>query len=623
MVTRNVVTLPASKPFTFDPPIANPLGRKLMPALAPAVERLFGLSALNELYESCARPGEEDLFLERILAKLGITFVLKAEDLARIPKTGPAMVVANHPFGALDGIIMAAMLKRVRPDVKVMANFLLGRIPDIRDVFILVDPFRTGKSPMENIRPLREAIRWVQNGGMLAVFPAGEVAHADLRTGHVEEPAWSSTIARIARKAAAPVVPAYFHGRNSNTFQLMGLVHAHLRTAMLPRELFKKRGACVDLRVGAQIPHRKLLTAGDDFQLAEFLRQRALMLRHRASAPLTSSTPAPMCKKMVAPVSEAAPAERLAAEIEALPECQMLADGGDMAVYEASAGQIPKILCEIGRLREITYRATGEGTGKPLDIDVFDEWYTHLFIWHKSSQQIVGAYRLGATDEIISHRGTSGLYTSTLFKYRAGLIERLGPSIELGRSFIRAEFQRSYAPLLLLWKGIGRYVLNRPHCKSLFGPVSISNEYRTVSRHVMVRFLEATHGAPHLAELTQPRNPFRPSGLERLDRAHGIDRLLGDGDVIDDVVADLEPDGKGMPVLLRQYLKLGARFFAFNVDPDFSDALDALMLVDLTRTDRKLLQRYMGVEGCASFLAYHGLEQPAPRRGVERMPATV
>ena len=283
----------------------------------------------------------------------------------------------------------------------------------------------------------------------------------------------------------------------------------------------------------------------------------------------------------------------------------MLADNGDMAVYRARAGQIPHLLQEIGRLREITYRATHEGTGKPADLDRFDAWYTHLFIWHKTRNEIVGAYRLGLTDEIVAGHGTEGLYTSTLFKYRAGLLERMGPAIELGRSFIRLEYQRSYAALLLLWKGIGKIAVDRPQCKTLFGPVSISNDYQTASKHFMVQFLEASHHAADLAELTRPRHPFRAPAMEKVTAGGRLNHLLRDGDVVDDLVSELEPDGKGMPVLLRQYLKLGARFFAFNVDPDFSDALDATMLVDLTKTDRKLLQRYLGEEGMASFLAHH------------------
>ncbi|HET6249393.1 MAG TPA: GNAT family N-acyltransferase [Tepidisphaeraceae bacterium] len=595
------------KPFTFNPPVEHPLGRRILPAVAPAMERLFRLDALNALWDRCTRAGDEQRFMDRVLDDLGIRYRLAAEDLARIPKTGPVVVVCNHPFGALDGMILAALLTRIRPDVKIMANYLLGRIPDTRDLFLLVDPFGGKDAARTNLRPLRQAIQCVQAGGMLAIFPAGEVAHADLRTREVTEPAWSTTVARIARKAGAPVLPLYFHGQNSTLFQLLGLLHPKLRTAMLPRELFKKRAAAIEVRVGSSIAHRKFCAVGDDRQIADFLRQRTLLLRHRSTAPQISAPPH-LPGDVMAPIALPGCARVHSAEVAALGANQLLADNGDMAVYRAAAGQIPHLLQEIGRLREITFRATNEGTGKARDLDRFDNWYTHLFVWHKTRGEIVGAYRLGITDEIVAERGTAGLYTSTLFKYRAGLVERMGPAIELGRSFIRLEYQRSYAALLLLWKGIGRIVVERPQCKALFGPVSISNDYQTSSKHLMVQFLAASHYVPDLAELTRPRHPFRPPGMKKLTAQGRLNRLLSDSDAVDDVVAELEPDGKGMPVLLRQYLKLGARFFAFNVDPDFSDALDALMLVDLTKTDRKLLQRYMGEEGMGSFLRWHKVE---------------
>ena len=233
-----------SKPFTFDPPVAHPFGRRLLPAVTRARrwKNCFALMRSNALWSRCTRAGDEQRFMDRVLDDLGVRYRLAADDLNRIPKTGPVVVVANHPFGALDGMILAALLTRIRPDVKIMANYLLGRIPDTRDLFLLVDPFGGENAAKDNLRPLRKAIQCVRDGGMLAVFPAGEVAHADLRTRQVTEPAWSTTVARIARKAGAPVIPLYFHGHNSAMFQLLGLLHPKLRTAMLPRELFQKTG---------------------------------------------------------------------------------------------------------------------------------------------------------------------------------------------------------------------------------------------------------------------------------------------------------------------------------------------------------------------------------------------
>jgi putative hemolysin len=600
------VTGRRSKLFTLENvPTVSSWGRRLLPHFAPALERFFGLEEMNSIHARAALGDPRRLFVDRVLEALGVSYSVSDADLARIPKSGPVVVVANHPFGALDGMILSSLVRRVRPDSKVMANSLVGRVREMQELFVLVDPFGGARAKSDNLGPMRRALRWVKDGGLLGIFPAGEVAHLDARRGAITEPQWGEAVARIAHIGGAPVVPVYFDGCNSAAFQLLGLIHPRVRTAMLPRELLNKRGAEVEVRVGSVVPQRRLAAMTGDAERTGYLRERTFLLRHRGAQPVSGQAgPASAMDR----VCNAGPAQSIVQEVALLPSTQLLAENDGLAVYHARAAQAPNLLREIGRLREITYRATGEGTGREIDLDDFDNWYHHLFVWNKTAGEIVGAYRLGATDDIVAARGERGLYTATLFRYRPGLIERLGPALELGRSFVRAEYQRSYAPLLMLWKGIGRFVVENPQYKSLFGPVSISNDYQGISKELMVRFLEANHAEPGLSRLTQARNPFR-SG-----RGGGVEevcRVLLASDDVDDLVAELEPDGKGIPVLLRQYLKLGARFFGFNVDPDFNDALDGLMLVDLTRTDRKLLDRYMTKPGAAGFLAAHGVTSPA------------
>ncbi|MDB5302484.1 MAG: hypothetical protein JWM97_33, partial [Phycisphaerales bacterium] len=454
-------------------------GRRLLPHVAPALERLFGLDAMNAIHARAALGDPSRLFVDRVLDVLGVSYRASDSDLARIPKTGPVVIVANHPFGALDGMILASLVRKVRPDSKVMANSLVGRVAEMQELFVLVDPFGGSRAKAENLGPMRQAIRWVRGGGLLGIFPAGEVAHLDARQRAIKEPRWNEAIARIAHMAGAPVVPLYFDGRNSVAFQLLGLIHPRVRTVMLPRELLRKRGAEIGVRVGSPVPHRRLESMPGDAERTGYLRERTFLLRHRGAPCVPDRLGQALGME---PVCEAGPAERIAREVAGLPAGQTLAESDGLAVYHARATQIPHLLREIGRLREITYRATGEGTGRPSDLDDFDTWYHHLFVWHKTSRELVGAYRLGATDEIVTTRGERGLYTATLFRYRPGLIERLGPALELGRSFVRAEYQKSYAPLLMLWKGIGRFVVENPQYKTLFGPVSISNDYQGISK---------------------------------------------------------------------------------------------------------------------------------------------
>jgi hypothetical protein len=255
------------------------------------------------------------------------------------------------------------------------------------------------------------------------------------------------------------------------------------------------------------------------------------------------------------------------------------------------------MLREIGRLREITFRAAGEGTGKREDLDEFDESYLHLFVWHADRREVVGAYRIGEVEGLRRMFGTNGLYTATLFHFGDAFLDRLGPAIELGRSFVRPEYQRTFAPLLLLWKGIGQYVARHPQYKVLFGPVSISNSYSSACRELMVAWLEQRNLLRELAGFVSARNPFRRQAC-RVPRAVGLED-------ISEVIRDIDRGVTGVPVLLRQYLKLGGKLVGFNVDRSFSDALDGLIVVDLTKTEPKLLERYLGRNEAKTFLAFH------------------
>jgi putative hemolysin len=304
------------------------------------------------------------------------------------------------------------------------------------------------------------------------------------------------------------------------------------------------------------------------------------------------------------------PPSLLAAEIDVLPAEQSLVGAGQFRVYCARAPEIPWCLQEIGRLREVSFRAVGEGTGKAVDLDAFDQYYVHLFVWDGEAKAIVGSYRLGLADEIMEQLGEDGLYTHSLFRYSPRALEVMNPAIELGRSFVRPEYQRSYAPLMLLWRGIGAFIQRHPRYAVLFGAVSISNSYDPASRQLIVDYLRAYTVEKDLARYIKSRRPFS-TRLSTFARRRDDDIGLKDVEQLSKLVSRIEPDEKGIPILLKQYLKLGGRLLGFNTDPDFSHALDGLMRVDLRNSDPKVLGRYMGEEGACTFLAYHRL---APER---------
>jgi putative hemolysin len=587
--------------------------------VASVLERVSGLRQLDALYQLAPRSLDADQFLHYVLELFEIRHQVPDEDLALVPRTGGTILFANHPFGAIEGVVLASLLRTVRPDVRVMANHFLKRVPEISDLFIAVDPFGSPHATRTNSRPLREAVRWVRSGGLLVIFPAGEVSHLQVQRRTVTDPAWHPSLARLARLTGATLVPTYIHGANGPWFQLAGLVHPRLRTLLLPRELLNKRDTTIAIRIGQPLRAEKTASYADDTALTDYLRRRtyALQALHSAAHLRQGNATREGVAFDAAPIASAVPASLLSAEVEALPADRCLGRSGQFTVHCARAEQIPWVLQEIGRLREITFRATGEGTGKPADVDLYDSYYLHLFVWNSEAKQVVGAYRLGLADEILPRFGKQGFYTHSLFKYRTRLLKTLGPAIELGRSFVRAEYQKSFSPLLLLWKGIARFAAANPQYRILFGPVSISNEYQTASRQVMVEFLRAHNYQSELARWVKPRKPFRP-GTDGLRKTEWVG--LDDLDDVSELLSRIESDGKGVPILLKQYLKLGGRLLGFNVDPQFNDALDGLIMVDLCETDPKVLERYMGKEETARFLAYHRskMANPASPRRVVR-----
>ena len=645
--------------------------KTLFPSFNPILAKLLSLDKVRDIYEATREPDGTNIF-HRILRKMNVACSVSDSDIARVPATGACVVVANHPFGILDGILLGALLLRVRSDLKILTNYMLTGVPGLDEYCIPLDPFggkkqsalsdqrsatSTATATLErgrtevlseteigcsNQRGLRGAKEWLHRGGMLLIFPAGEVAHLNPKqwAKGVTDPEWNTTAFRLARLTGASALPVFIDGRNSAAFQLMGCVHPRLRTASLAKEFVRKQGAEVEVRIGNKLPAGGLQlpaasasgpahsAAGDRKPTAstgtEFLRWKTYLLANRAAkgranaskpapeehktaqTPRSQAAKLPLIPFLSAPeaLADAVPRAQLEREIALLPSPACLDNSEEYGVYCAHAAEIPHILREIGRLRELSFRAEGEGTGKSVDLDRYDDYYTHLFVWNKPQKEIVGAYRLARTVDIRRKFGVNGLYTNTLFRFKDDFFDLLGPAIELGRSFVRPEYQRQYAPLLLLWKAIGRYVALNPAFPVLFGAVSISNSYAPASRTLMYQFFQAQFATHPLAAMVQPRRPFRSARLKHWDIS-AFNRLVRDPAELSGSISEFEFDGKGIPVLLKQYLKMGGEVLAFNVDGRFSDTLDGLIVVDLRKSDRKAQQKYLGSEGATRFIDYH------------------
>lgn len=585
----------------------HPVQKWLLTVLQHPLEKTLSIKAVNDAYQRLAFFLDHDNVFHCCLDCLQVHYSLSDDDIQKIPKQGPLVVVANHPFGGLEGLMLGDIMVRARPDVRVLGNYLLQQMAELREWIIPVDPFGNRQSSVTNARSIKAAIRWVAAGGALVTFPAGEVAH--FNWGKITDPKWSPHVGAIIRYAQADVLPAFFPGANSLFFQIAGLFHPRLRTVLLPHELINKSSQAINVYIGKVIPWKKLQDCGDNEAVTGYLRNSTFFLQNRLktakrrfSSIIFSRLAAPHQQPIAPPVES----PLLKREIENLPAEQCLVQSGAFAVYIAQAGQIPQTIKEIGRLREMTFREVREGTGQPSDLDRFDEYYRHLFLWNLKKSELAGAYRLGLADIILRERGVQGLYTTTLFKFKKPLLRLLEHAIELGRSFIRSEYQKEYSCLALLWRGVGQFVVRNPDYKIMFGPVSISQDYHSFSKKLIVQFLRQMKFNPELSRYVKARTPYRSFRTAQAER-RAVATLAQDIDDVSLLISEIEKDGKGVPILLKHYLKLNAQILSFNVDRQFSNVVDSLIVIDLTRADPKLLKRFMGPEGVKSFLNHHGV----------------
>lgn len=545
--------------------------------VAKFVMYIMQLNKINKLYSEVYSEDAEN-FLDQLIDALGVTIQINEEDLQKIPKDGAFITVSNHPFGGLDGIILIKLLSKIRPDYKVMANFLLKKIVPIKDYFLGVNPFE-GRKDISSAGGLKEALRHLTEGKPLGLFPAGEVSayHADSNT--IEDKEWSVSVLKLIRKANVPVIPIYFKGSNSLLFQVLGMIHPMLRTVKLPSELLNKKNRVIKLRIGGAISVGTQNSFSDIRQYGKFLRAKTYLLGSSLEVKkffLKSQK----AEKHIEPIVAAIDMEILKKEVDQIREDYLLFSMKNYSVYCAPTMKIPNILNEIGRLREITFRAVGEGTNRGIDLDEFDLYYYHLFIWDEDENQIVGAYRVGKGKDIIERYGVKGFYINTLFKIRKGIFPVLYESIELGRSFVVDAYQRKPLPLFMLWKGILYFLIKNPEYRYLIGPVTISGKYTSVSKELIMKFIMRNYWNTELAACISPRSKYRVETHDP-DVDVMVDASGSDISVLDRFIGDIEPSNDKLPVLLKKYISLNGKIIGFNIDPKFNMCLDGLLILDL------------------------------------------
>lgn len=532
--------------------------------------KVAGMDKLNQIYTHISEH-QGAAFADHLLEYLGITIDYNKENFDNIPSSGPLVVTCNHPFGGLDGMIAVSLLNRIRPDVKVLTGYLIAKIPNTQDIFIPVNTtYGFGRYMRDSFHGLRQAEEHLLKGGALVMFPAGEVSSSDNKDKVVKDREWKASLMKMVKHCKAAALPLYFHGANSKYFQFLDKISSKLSSLCLPGELNKKKGQVVKVRVGSIINVAEI-DRRDNRNLAEYLRNRTYALE--------ADTEERDESVYTVPLDPYVDKSLLLNELTACAKDKLF-DVDHLSCYLLDYKDIPNLMHEVGIRREEAFRDVGEGTNTACDTDSYDTYYKHLVLWDNNSQDLVGAYRIALGRDVLEQRGLHGFYSGTLFRYREGFASVLQQSVELGRSFVTLSHQKDTLALLLLLKGLFYTMIKYPEYKYLLGPVSISSWYPALYRGLMINYLRQNYGEPSMASDISPKRPFvfEPGKVDTASLMEGKTDSL---EVFDRYLYRLSCGHYRLPPLLKKYIKLGAKIIDYNVDPEFNNCVDGLIILNL------------------------------------------
>ncbi len=579
----------------------NPCRLPFKPRILSAViEKVLGLDRLAQIYDRRPAGCTAHEFLQYTLEALGVSLdLVNASNLEEIPRTGPVLIVANHPLGGLEGVAIAKVIADIRPDLKVLTNELLRRIPELADIFIGVDVL-SSDAAAGNVSSIKQVHKHLKHGGAVLIFPAGMVSAYERGHRRIQDRAWNRLAGQLLKRYQATCLPVHVGGTNSRLFYAAGMIHPRLRTALLPRQLANKQGFKLELRFGRPILAAELRLLQSPRAITDYLRVSTDALVREPKTRLRTKD------QLVVDSSPVSGSAELFSAITGLEECRLI-EHEELDVYCVPYDRLGPIMEQIAIAREVTFRSVGEGTGLSKDSDEFDPHYLHLFLWDKTALRIAGAYRVGLVDEIVAKHGVKGLYSRSLYKYDEAFTNRLGSAIEMGRSFIHPDYQKKPVSLNLLWRGIGKILVENPRYHTLFGSVSISREYSDLARALIADTMMTNFKANEFDQLIKPITPHKIMNrvwtsemLAELSNVKMLSKLIGRCD-----------PGKAVPVLLRHYLSVNGKLACFNMHPNFSDSLEGLIIVDARKTNAKTLRRFLGADGSEHFMSFHKLQDSA------------
>ncbi len=547
--------------------------------------KIYKYNTLNKIYSE-AESKDPLTLIESLLKYFNIHVDFSEKDINNIPLKGPFIAVSNNPYRGIDSMILYWLIRQKRPDIKVLGNHLLAEIEPLNDVIIPVTTRENLSSEKHSIKGIRSAFKHLSQGNSICIFPAIENIKQIELSEIVIDREWDSVAVKLIKNARVPVVPVYFHATMPRLKYFMGKMLFYKGASFLPSEILNKKNRLIKIRIGSPISLKEQLEFHDFETYGRYLRARVYSLG------IVSGTRKIVKRKRekvkMEPVIEACEPQTILEEFKEVRKNYELFTAGNFTAICAPSYIIPNIFREIGRLREITFREVGEGTGKGIDIDRYDFFYQHLFLWDNQENRLAGAYRLGKGREIMLLYGIKGFYISSLFRIKKSFSEILSQSIELGRSFIVKDYQRKTVPLFLLWKGIMVFLLRHPEYRYLIGPVSISNDLSGFSKSLIFEFIKKWFFNYELARHVKSRREFVPEENTIIDRTVFVEASERDINKIEKIIIDAEA-GYRMPVLLKKYIEINGEIIGFNIDPKFNNCLDGLMILDLYKTPRDFI----------------------------------
>ncbi len=551
--------------------------------------KVLRISNVNKIYNR-HKEKDRDTFFKDLVDDFQVNYEIPEKDLKRIPKEGSFITISNHPLGGIDGILLMKILLEQRTDYKIIANFLLHRIAPLKPYIMPVNPFENHKEAKSSVTGIKNALLHLRAGKPLGIFPAGEVSTKKEDKLFIDKE-WEPGAIKIIKKAEVPVIPIYFHAKNSKTFYFLAKISDSLRTAKLPSELLKQKRKTIKIRIGKPIPVKDQKEYSDIDDFHKFLRKKTYMLANSfdQKGQKILSAESLKIKKKAKEISIQKDPSFFYTEIENLRKESKLVEVKNYEVFFAEPTKIPHLLHEIGRLREITFREVGEGSNNALDLDEYDNYYKHLILWDNAAKKLVGAYRMGLGKDIYEAHGIEGFYVHSLFKIEPELHAMMQQTIEMGRAFVVKAYQQKPMPLFLLWKGIVHVSLRYPDHKYFMGGVSISNQFSEFSKSLMIEFMKSHYYDPYVAQYIRPKKEYKVK-LKDADKDFVFDATKADMQKFDKIIDEIEPEALRIPVLIKKYLRQNAKLVAFNVDPKFNNAIDGLMYIKISDLPKSTVQ---------------------------------